>query len=299
MQAVKTISTEYIWLFLNKMSDYVQLIKLRLSLLVVFSAGVAYLLGTMGAFNWFGFWILSLGGLLVTGSSNAINQMLEKDYDSMMSRTANRPLATARMSPVEAALFAGITGLTGLILLSWYFNPLTGLISAISLLLYSFVYTPLKRVSPIAVFVGAVPGALPVAIGWLAATGTPSPYMWILFSIQFLWQFPHFWAIAWVSHEDYQKAGFKLLPSTGGRDRVTALQCVLYIAFLVSVSILPALLGIIGIYSIVALIGIGIMFLIPAMKLVWDCSRRAALGVMFGSFLYLPVALVILLVNQL
>ncbi|PSR05292.1 MAG: protoheme IX farnesyltransferase [Bacteroidetes bacterium SW_11_45_7] len=275
MEQVKTISAELTSLIASKVSDYVALVKLRLSLMVVFSAGATYLLGTMGAFHWPGFWMLSLGGFLVTGASNTINQMMEKDFDAMMSRTANRPLAAERMSGVEAALAAGIMGLSGLITLAVYFNPLTALISAISLLLYSFLYTPLKRVSPIAVFIGAIPGALPVIIGWIAATGAPSPFMWILFSIQFLWQFPHFWAIAWVAHEDYTRAGFKLLPSTGGRD-----------------------LGMSGLYSTIGLLVAGVLFLLPAIQLFWTCSKKAALALMFGSFVYLPIALMILLVYQ-
>ncbi len=298
MEQVKTISAELTSLLASKVSDYIALVKLRLSLMVVFSAGVAYLLGTMGAFHWSGFWILSLGGFLVTGASNTINQMMEKDFDALMSRTANRPIAAGRMSGVEAALAAGVMGLSGLILLAVYFNPLTALISAISLLLYSFFYTPLKRVSPIAVFIGAIPGALPVMIGWIAATGAPSPFMWILFSIQFLWQFPHFWAIAWVAHEDYERAGFKLLPSTGGRDRITALQCVMYIVFLIPVSMLPATLGMSGLYSTIGLLIAGILFLLPAIQLFWTCSKKAALALMFGSFVYLPITLMILLVYQ-
>lgn len=298
MEQVKTISAELTSLIVSKVSDYLALVKLRLSLLVVFSAGVAYLLGTMGAFHWPGFWMLSLGGFLVTGASNTINQMMEKDFDALMSRTANRPLPAGRMSGVEAALAAGVMGLSGIAILAVYFNPLTALISAMSLLLYSFVYTPLKRVSPIAVFIGAIPGALPVIIGWIAATGAPSPFMWILFSIQFLWQFPHFWAIAWVAHEDYTRAGFKLLPSTGGRDRITALQCVMYIVFLIPVSLLPASLGMSGFYSTIGLLIAGVLFLLPAIQLFWTCSKKAALALMFGSFIYLPIALMILLVYQ-
>ena len=175
--------------------------------------------------------MLGLGGFLISGASVTINQILEKDLDRLMTRTQDRPLPAQKIKMTEANWVAMITGLIGMILLVKFTNPLTVVLSMVSMLLYSFVYTPLKRVGPIAVFVGAIPGAFPPLLGWVAATGTIGYEALVLFGIQFIWQFPHFWAIAWVSHEDYQKAGFKLLPAGGKKDFHTAIQIMIYTLF--------------------------------------------------------------------
>ena len=172
--------------------------------------------------------MLFAGGMLVTGSANAINQVVEKDTDAMMKRTGKRPIASGRMSANEGWAFAIITGMLGVFLLGHYFNWLSAGLAAFSLFLYAFIYTPLKKVSSIAVLVGAVPGAFPCLIGWTAGEGALTAGGWILFGIQFFWQFPHFWAIAWVAHSDYSTAGFKLLPADKGPTKFTALQTVIY-----------------------------------------------------------------------
>jgi len=187
----------------QKIQDYKLLVKFGLNMFVVFSAAAAYLTTIQTPINWAKVLTLSLAGFLITGAANALNEVLERDFDKMMNRTANRPLAAGRMNSSEAVLAAGIMSLIGLSLLAM-FNPLTVFLGSLSLISYAFVYTPLKRVSPIAVLIGAIPGALPVMIGSVAATGVLTPLAIALFAIQFLWQFPHFWAIAWIADEDYK-----------------------------------------------------------------------------------------------
>jgi len=222
---------------IERLRLYVELLKPRLSFLVAFSSIFGYVLGSTGTLNWTSLLMLGLGGFLISGASVTINQILEKDLDRLMTRTQDRPLPAQKIKMIEANWVAMITGLIGMILLVKFTNPLTVVLSMVSLLLYSFVYTPLKRVGPIAVFVGAIPGAFPPLLGWVAATGTIGYEALVLFGIQFIWQFPHFWAIAWVSHEDYQKAGFKLLPAGGNKDFHTAIQIMIYTLFLLPIKI--------------------------------------------------------------
>jgi protoheme IX farnesyltransferase len=187
-------------------------------------------------------------------------------------------------------LFAGIFGVLGITILWIYFNQLAALFSAIALMSYAFIYTPLKRVSPVAVFVGAIPGALPPLIGYVAATNTLTAQAGALFLIQFVWQFPHFWAIAWVAYDDYMKAGYKLLPSREGRNKFSAMQNILYILVLLPVSLLPMKLGMTGMISAVILMVVGCVFLYQAINLYRKCTVEAAKQLMFGSFFYLPIA---------
>ncbi|WP_367379233.1 heme o synthase [Persicobacter sp. CCB-QB2] len=229
------------------------------------------------------------GGFLVSGASITLNQIQEKEYDRLMKRTADRPLAQGRLSDLEALLFSGIVGTTGLALLVVYTNTITVVLSVVSLILYAFVYTPLKRVGPIAVFVGAIPGALPPLLGWTAATGEITIVGLILFGIQFFWQFPHFWAIAWVADEDYKKAGFKLLPVNGKKDMETCLQIITYTLFLIPLGLLPARFGVTGINSALITTVCGVLFLAQTIQLMKNQDRKSALKIMFGSFLYLPI----------
>lgn len=289
MKEVKTEQLTTTLLLGAKLKDYAQLIKLRLSLLVVFSSVIGYLMATNGRGEWPQLLLMIVAGLLTTSSSNALNQVIEKDFDRLMSRTANRPLPTDRMSTMEALLAAGIFGVAGISIFWIYFNQLAALFSAIALLSYAFIYTPLKRFSPIAVFVGALPGALPPLIGWVSATGHLSTVAFLLFGIQFMWQFPHFWAIAWVSHDDYLKAGYKLLPSKAGRTRFSALQIMFYILVLIPVSLMPAWLGISGIVSAFIVFICGAVFLFQSVVLFKTCTIEAAKKLMFGSFFYLPI----------
>lgn len=283
----------------DKLKGYFQLLKFRLSFLVTFSGGIAYLLAARTDINWNLFALFSLGGFLVTGSANIINQIIEIDTDKLMKRTMNRPLPTGLLSSNEAMVFSVLLGISGLLIHLVYFNALTAVLSLISLILYGFVYTPLKKVGPIAVFVGAFPGALPPMIGWVAQSGVLQYEALILFGIQFVWQFPHFWAVAWVAFEDYTKAGFKLLPYKGGRDTNTAFTIMIYALFLIPISLLPAYFGLTGRNSAVIVTLSGLIFLAQTFYLMKKCDRRAALWTMFGSFLYLPVVQIALLVDKL
>jgi protoheme IX farnesyltransferase len=246
--------------------------------------------------------ILFAGGMLVTGAANAINQILEKDSDRLMKRTMFRPLPDARMQRAEAWLFALLTALAGAALLALSFNLLTGILSLVSLLLYAFAYTPLKKISPIAVLVGAIPGAMPPLLGWVAATnrigfegaGTGG---WILFAVQFFWQFPHFWSIAWVAYDDYAKAGIKLLPSSAGRTSFTGLQCMLYSLVLIPISMLPRL-HMTGVIGMSVAIVMGIIYFYTSYLFYQHNDEKSARRVMFASFFYLPIVLIAYLLDK-
>lgn len=284
--------------FKDKAKAYFELLKFRLSFLVAFSSAFGYLLATRGGIEWLSFTMLSIGGFLISGASVTINQIIEVEYDKLMKRTASRPLPTGRLSIAEAKLFTLIVGILGFTLLWVFTNPLTTGLAFISLILYSFVYTPLKRVGPIAVFVGAIPGALPPLLGWVAATGTISYEAMIIFSIQFIWQFPHFWAIAWVGDEDYKKAGFKLLPSGGKKDLNTAINIMIYTLFLIPLGLFPMKFGVTGVNSAIIATVCGILFLMQTLSLMKDGSRKSALRIMFGSFLYLPIVQIAFLIDK-
>ena len=287
----------------GKIKDYLKLIKLSLSIMVVFSSVLAYLLvpGIEEKYeNPLRMTILlAIGGLLVTGSANAINQAVEKDTDAMMKRTSSRPVAAGRMSVTEAWVFAIVAGAVGIFILGYYFNWTAAGLAALSLFLYAFVYTPLKKVNAIAVLVGAFPGALPCLIGWAAGDETLGIGGWVLFGIQFLWQFPHFWAICWIAYKDYSTAGFKLLPAEQGPTKFTALQTVIYSMLLLPIGVVPYFIGMSGLVS---------LFIVAAANLfmVWQCIRlyremdvKAARRVMFSSYVYLPVILFALLGDKL
>lgn len=284
-------------LAMAKGQAYWELLKPRLSFLVAFSCAFGYVLASAGV-NWFILAMLFTGGFLISGASVVVNQILEKDLDKLMSRTQNRPLPTGRLSVNEAISFCLFTMAAGISILLVYTNVLTTLLSICSMILYSFVYTPLKRVGPIAVFVGAIPGALPPLLGWTAATGLISHEAMIIFGIQFIWQFPHFWAIAWVADDDYRKAGFKLLPSGGQKDLNTAIQIMIYALFLIPLGLLPATFGITGIHSAIAVTICGVLFLAQTFSLMRSGDRRSALKIMFGSFLYLPVVQIAYLLDK-
>ncbi|MBN8575545.1 MAG: heme o synthase [Cytophagales bacterium] len=295
MAASKAINSSQLGV---KLGALVELLKVRLSMLVAFSCAFGYGLATRGNLNWEVLLMLTLGGFLLSGASVGINQILEKDLDALMTRTQNRPLPTARLSVSEATIFILLCMLASLVILWVYTNPLTVVLSIVSMLLYSFAYTPLKQVGPIAVFVGAIPGALPPLLGWIAATGTITYEAIIIFGIQFIWQFPHFWAIAWVADDDYKKAGFKLLPSGGGKDLNTAIQIMIYTMFLIPLGLLPATFGITGIYSAVVATLCGAAFFAQTFSLMKTGSRQSALRIMFGSFIYLPVVQIAYLMDK-
>lgn len=275
----------------NFISDFNKLIKLRLTLTVVFSASVSFLIGSkiQGETIWINWVILTVGGFLVTSAANGFNEIIEKDLDKLMTRTMDRPIPSGRMNTGQAlvlSLFMGIAGTLILVKL----NFLTGVLSVFSIFFYAFLYTPMKRVSPIAVFVGAIPGALPPLIGYFAAFNNPS-ISWlplILFIIQFVWQFPHFWAIAWVLDDDYKKAGFRLLPTTK-RDKTSATITLISTLLLIPIGLMPVFYNFGGdIYGVISIIG-GIYFSWRAIRLYNNLDVISAKKLMYASFFYLPL----------
>lgn len=294
-----------------KLKDYLQLIKITLSFTVVFSCVICYLLApNIIDYDLKMIVMLFLAGLLVTGSANAINQATERDTDIKMRRTSKRPVAEGRMSHQEAYTFALIAGTIGTLLMYYYFNFSAAFISLLSLFIYAYVYTPLKKVSAISVLVGGLPGALPCLIGWVAATNEISPFAivngttttnaggWILFGLQFLWQFPHFWAIAWVAHNDYTKAGFKLLPGGGEPTKITALQSIAYAVVMIPVGVLPYYFGISGIISLWIVLVANLFIVFQCVRLYIEMDVTAARRVMFSSYIYLPIVLLALLADK-
>ena len=286
--------------FGQKIKDIQALVKFRLALSVVFSACTAYFLG-VDTFSFQGMLLLGIGGFLVTASANTLNQVLEKETDKLMSRTQNRPLPSGRMEISEAVLIAGLSGAAGILILA-SFNALTAVLGAFSLVCYAFIYTPLKKVSPIAVWIGAVPGALPMAIGWVAASadGILGKEAIFLFTLQFIWQFPHFWAIAWLVYEDYAKAGFYLLPSLkkDGRNRSTALQIIFYVICLLAISFIPMYLGISGSLACIVMLISGFVFLWFAIQLYLKTSKEASKKLMFASLFYQVIVFIALMADK-
>ncbi|HEY8512567.1 MAG TPA: heme o synthase [Cyclobacteriaceae bacterium] len=280
-----------------RLRAFSELLKMRLSLLVAFSCAFGFVLASREV-NLLTLLCVFVGGFLVSGASITLNQIFERDLDKVMRRTMRRPLPTSRVTVQEAWIFAGLCMTAGIALLMAYTNVLTVCLSLVSMVLYSFVYTPLKRVGPVAVFVGAIPGALPPLLGWTAATGSISYEAWIIFGIQFIWQFPHFWAIAWVADDDYKKAGFKLLPSNGRKDLNTAIQIMIYTMFLIPLGLLPATFGITGIYSAVVATVCGVLFFAQTFTLMREVNHKSALRIMFGSFVYLPVVQIAYLLDK-
>jgi heme o synthase len=282
-----------------RIGAYKDLVKFRLSALVTFSAVFGFILGDSGVvFSWGKFFALMVGGFLISGASGAANEIWERDIDKLMKRTENRPLPLNLISLKEAYWFTSCIAIIGISILWMFTNPLTTVLGILSMILYVFVYTPLKKVGPIAVFVGAIPGAMPPLLGWTAATGAISHEALIIFGIQFIWQFPHFWAIAWVSDEDYKRAGFKLLPNGGQKDLNTAIKIMIYTLFLLPLGLLPTYFGLTGINSGIVATVCGVLFLAQTFSLMKDCSRKSALKIMFGSFLYLPIVQIAYLLDK-
>lgn len=281
----------------TKVKAYYELLKFRLSFLVAFSCSFGFILASPHT-NLLTLGMLFLASLLLSGASITLNQIIERDLDKLMTRTMNRPLPTHRLTVNEAFAFAFICFTISISILVVFTNLLTTSLAILSMILYSFVYTPLKRVGPIAVFVGAIPGALPPLLGWTAATGTLTYEAWIIFGIQFIWQFPHFWAIAWVADDDYKKAGFKLLPSGGKKDLNTAIQIMMYTMFLIPLGLLPAKFGITGLNSAIVATICGVLFFAQTFSLMKDGNRKSALRIMFGSFLYLPIVQIAYLLDK-
>jgi heme o synthase len=304
-QEHSTISNSASFKLVSKVKDYFQLIKFTLSFMVVFSTVVSFLIAPNEQFyvrdKILSVLLLFVSGMLVTGSANAINQVLEKSSDALMKRTASRPVASGRMSMNEAAVFAFITGAAGVFMMWRYFNSESAILSLLSLFLYGFIYTPLKKVNSVSVLVGAVPGALPCLIGWVAAFGNGTVLWtggWVLFAIQFLWQFPHFWAIAWLAHKDYTIAGFKLLPADKGPTRFTAMQSIIYSALMIPVGFLPYYTGISGLTSMYILLGCNLWMVYVSVLLFKNMDAGSARRVMFSSYFYLMIVLLAMFANR-
>jgi len=279
--------------------DVLQLSKIRLTISVVFSAIAGYFIagGTLYSFSLIA---LLLGGGLVVAASNGLNQVLEKDLDKLMRRTKNRPLPKKRMSVNQAVFLSVFMAFIGVVLL-FAINIYCGAFGLLSVLFYVLAYTPLKRVSSISVFVGAFPGAIPFMLGWISVSNRFSIESVILFAIQFIWQFPHFWAIAWVSNEDYLRAGFKMLP--GQKDKATAFKALIYILFLIPLSVLPffSFTGDLKLSLLAALLAaiLGLWFLTKSLILFRTLNDTDAKKLMYSSIIYLPMLQLIYIIDKL
>ena len=275
------------------------LIKHRLSFSVVFSSVCSYLIA-FDVFSLTTFLLLVTGGFFVVGSSNGFNQIIERRRDALMTRTSSRPLPSGVMTVNQALIICSFLSLLGLTML-YVINFRTAIFGLISMIIYLALYTPLKPITPLSVFFGAIPGAIPFMLGWVAVTDRFSIETGILFMIQFFWQFPHFWAIGWVSHDDYQNAGFKMLPS-GKRDNATAFQIVFYTIWMIIVSTLPyfSFTGklSIGIYSLILILVSGCLMLYQALKLMRYKDKQNAIRLMYASIFYLSFIQIIFVIDK-
>jgi len=274
---------------LSRLADYGQFLKLRLSLLVIFSAVLGYLIAAGDQIEWGTMGWLALGGFLVTGASNGLNQIIERDTDALMRRTEGRPVPSGRMGLREAWALATAMGISGLAILYHGTTQLSVQMGAVALLSYVFAYTPLKKVTPIAVLVGAFPGAMPVLIGYSAFAGHLNLEAGLLFLVQFFWQFPHFWSIAWVLHEDYKRAGFHLLPTREEPQMSTARIILWYTVALLPFAMAPWWYGFQGMVGAIVCLIMTLWFVYAAWRLFKGADKPLARKLMFASFVYLPI----------
>ncbi|MBT9188015.1 heme o synthase [Zobellia russellii] len=294
--AVNTATTPFLAL---AMADFKEITKARLAISVVFSSLAGYLLGA-DQINFVSLLLLAFGGYCMVGASNAYNQIIEKDLDALMKRTQNRPIPSGRMS-VRKALFIAIL-LTVLGVVSLYvLNPKTAMFGAISIFLYTSCYTPLKTKTPLAVFVGAFPGAIPFMLGWVAATNEFGIEPGTLFMIQFFWQFPHFWALGWMLDDDYKRGGFKMLP-TGKKDKGTALQIIMYTIWMLVISIVPVFgftgrLGL-SVPAAIIIFLMGMVMLVFAFLLYEKRDNVTARKLMLASVSYITLMQVVYVVDK-
>lgn len=280
-------------IFLN---DFLLLIKHRLTSLVVFTTAMGYLIANRGGIELFNFIMTILGVFLVVGSANAMNQVFEVKVDGMMKRTAGRPLPSRRMQKKTAILISILMLVSGQYILYKFVNGISGLLALIAFVIYVFAYTPLKRITPLCTFVGAIPGAIPPVIGWTAVRGQIELGAIILFGIQFIWQFPHFWSIALLCKSDYERAGFKVLPSSD--NRITAVNLVIYTFMLLPMGLMPTIAGFAGKYALVVSIFGGGLFFLQTLSLFKDNSMRSAKKIMLMAEIYLPLILIFLLIDK-
>jgi len=280
-------------------ADFKEITKARLAVSVVFSSIAGYFLGAV-EINLVSVLLLAFGGYCMVGASNAYNQVIEKDLDALMNRTRNRPIPAGRMSVSTAMTIAVLLTLLGIVAL-YFLNPKTAMFGAISIFLYTSVYTPLKTVTPLAVFVGAFPGAIPFMLGWVAATDNFGIEPGTLFMIQFFWQFPHFWALGWMLDDDYKKGGFKMLP-TGKKDKGTALQIIMYTIWMMLISIIPVF-GFTGrlqlsVVAAVIIFLMGLVMLLFAFRLYEKRDNASARKLMLASVSYITLMQVVYVVDK-
>lgn len=295
-----SVSTGIAFSASSRLRDIAALFKLRLTLLVVMSSVFGYLMATSGGgFSWSGLLLLCISGVLVTGASNTFNQVIEVEQDSLMSRTRQRPLVQGTTRTRDAIMTASLAGILGVAILYFTFGQFSAVLGLMALVSYAAIYTPLKRISPWSVFVGAFPGAIPPMLGYVAATDDFGLVPGLLFATQFIWQFVHFWAIAWVLDDDYKKAGFRLLPSKQGRDGSSAYLILLYTLFVFPVSVLPWVFGVTGNVSLVICLLAGMVLLVPAIRLYRSHSLKHARQLMFASFIHLPVVQLVYVLDKL
>lgn len=293
----KQLKVKFSIVFKEKFTAYYDLVKFRLTSTVVATSAFGYILGckfnTVGdwttRFDWLEFAGVFIGGLFIVFGSNGLNQLLEKGQDSKMARTATRPIVEGRLTDNQARTFSLVSGFLGVLLLAVTTNYTATVLGLISFVVYVFVYTPMKGITPFAVMVGAIPGALPPLIGYTAVTNHIDEPGIILFLVQFFWQFPHFWAIAWLLHDDYQKAGYWLLPSRGGRDKSSAYQIVIYTVILVMTSMVPVYFRLCGKLALAGVLPVGLLFLFMAFRLLNTLDNTDARKLLFTSFVYTPL----------
>ncbi|MFK7924762.1 MAG: heme o synthase [Bacteroidia bacterium] len=273
-----------------KLKAFVELTKLRLTIFVAFSAVFGFAMAAGGLSTWTQLLIVGLAGMMITGGANALNQLFEKDLDAKMKRTLARPMPEGRLSSSETLIFALLLGIGGVALLGYFFNLAAALLGIIGYLSYAFVYTPMKQMTPFAVFVGAIPGALPPMIGWVAFTGALTTGGWMLFAFQFFWQFPHFWAIAWLMDDDYKLAGFRMLPTASGRSKRSARLVLAYALCLAIMALFPWRMGMVELWGMISLAVLGLLFSVPAIMLLRQPENlKNARYLLFASFFYLPL----------
>src|SRR5947209_4741071 len=271
------------------MKDYIALTKPRVTWLILVSTGVGYFFGAKFGWSWWSLVHTIAGTCLIASGTAALNQWYERDADAKMRRTQLRPLPSGRLSARKALLFSILLSIAGFVELAWGANMLTGLLGLFTLLTYLFVYTPLKRRSPHSTTIGAIPGAMPPLIGFAGAAGKLTPEAWILGAILFLWQFPHFYAIAWMYREDYSRAGIRMLPVIEPDGESTARQILLYSVLLIPISLLPKWMGMTGTIYMVGAVALGLFFLYSGVRVSLDRTKLRARKVLLASILYLPV----------
>lgn len=282
----------------QKIADYFIFVKLRLTLLVVFSGWTGFILASYGNIQYQLLFYLVFGMFLIVGGANAINEIIERNVDRKMNRTKDRPLPSGRMNLLEAWIISVFMSVAGFLILLLKVNTLTGILALFALINYVVLYTSLKKISTWNTFVGAFSGAIPPVMGWTAVTNEIGTFSWLLFGILFLWQFPHFWSIAYVCRKDYALVGYKMLPVTDRSGRRTFFLITLTTVLLIVISLLPTVLMFQGFIYFFGAFVLGLILLIFAIKMKKERSEEAARRLMFGTFFYLPVLLILMMLNQ-